>query len=142
MHKPSNHYLLDFHQLQSNIKALGEQPAFHFLKFWTWLKWKIAGKRKDQTARSFLRENYRNFYHSVVSDAELREKFDKFSQLYSKFQDLEKQRVVCEDEAKQVAELVKQEVGLLPEVVDLTQVIGSHTGPGLIALFFIGKDGK
>lgn len=49
---------------------------------------------------------------------------------------------VCEDEAKQVAELVKQEVGLLPEVVDLTQVIGSHTGPGLIALFFIGKDGK
>ena len=90
----------DFYQLQSSIKALGKQPAFHFLKFWTWLKWKIAGKRKDQKARSFLRENYRNFYHSVVSDAELREKFDKFSQLYSKFQDLEKQRVVCEDEAK------------------------------------------
>ena len=49
---------------------------------------------------------------------------------------------VCEDEAKIVANLVKDQVGVLPEIVDLTQVIGSHTGPGLIALFFIGKDGK
>ena len=49
---------------------------------------------------------------------------------------------VCEDEAKIVANLVKDQVGVLPKIVDLTQVIGSHTGPGLIALFFIGKDGK
>jgi len=49
---------------------------------------------------------------------------------------------VCEEEAKIVANLVKEQVGALPEIVDLTQVIGSHTGPGLIALFFIGKDGK
>ena len=49
---------------------------------------------------------------------------------------------VCEDEAKIVANLVKEQVGVLPEIVDLTQVIGSHTGPGLIAIFFIGKDGK
>jgi len=49
---------------------------------------------------------------------------------------------VCEDEAKIVANLVKEQVGILPQIVNLTQVIGSHTGPGLIALFFIGKDGK
>ena len=49
---------------------------------------------------------------------------------------------VCEEDAKIVANLVKEQVGVLPEIVDLTQVIGSHTGPGLVALFFIGKDGK
>jgi len=49
---------------------------------------------------------------------------------------------VCEEEAKIVANLVKDQVGVLPQIVDLTQVIGSHTGPGLIAIFFIGKDGK
>lgn len=90
----------DFYLLQSSIKALGEQPAFHFLHFWSWLKWKIVGKRKDQVARSFLRENYRTFWDSAVCVDELREKFDKFSQFYSKFQDLEKQRIVCENDAK------------------------------------------
>lgn len=49
---------------------------------------------------------------------------------------------VAEDEAKLVAEMVEKEIGVKTEIVDLTQVIGSHTGPGLIALFFIGKDGK
>ena len=49
---------------------------------------------------------------------------------------------VCENEAKVVANLVNDQIGVLPQIVDLTQVIGSHTGPGLIALFFIGKDGK
>ena len=44
--------------------------------------------------------------------------------------------------SKIVANLVNEQIGVLPEIVDLTQVIGSHTGPGLIALFFIGKDGK
>ena len=43
---------------------------------------------------------------------------------------------------KMNAEMVEKEIGVKPEIVDLTQVIGSHTGPGLIALFFIGKDGK
>ena len=49
---------------------------------------------------------------------------------------------VCEDEAKIVANFVNDQIGVIPQIVDLTQVIGSHTGPGLIALFFIGKDGK
>ena len=49
---------------------------------------------------------------------------------------------VCENEAKLVANLINEQIGVLPQIVDLTQVIGSHTGPGLIALFFIGKDGK
>lgn len=49
---------------------------------------------------------------------------------------------VCEEEANIVANLVNERVGVMPQLVDLTQVIGSHTGPGLIALFFIGKEGK
>ncbi len=49
---------------------------------------------------------------------------------------------VCKEDAKIVANLVNEQIGVLPQIVDLTQVIGSHTGPGLIALFFIGKDGK
>ncbi len=46
---------------------------------------------------------------------------------------------VCLNEANTLADLVEQYVGKRPEIVDLTQVIGSHTGPGLIALFYVGK---
>lgn len=49
---------------------------------------------------------------------------------------------LSESDAKTVANLVKEKIGTEPKIVDLTQVIGSHTGPGLIALFFIGKDRK
>ena len=49
---------------------------------------------------------------------------------------------VCEDEAKIVANFVNDQIGVMPQIVDLTQVIGSHTGPGLISIFFIGKDGR
>jgi len=47
---------------------------------------------------------------------------------------------VCLDEAKILADTLESSIGKRPEIVDLTQVIGSHTGPGLIALFFIAKD--
>lgn len=46
----------------------------------------------------------------------------------------------CEEEAKQLADILKQRHGA--EVTLLTEigpVIGSHSGPGTIALFFIGK---
>ena len=46
----------------------------------------------------------------------------------------------CEEEARELVELLKQRHGV--EVTALTQigpVIGSHSGPGTIALFFIGK---
>lgn len=46
---------------------------------------------------------------------------------------------VCLDEAKQVADLVESSLGVRPEIYDLTQVIGSHTGPGLLAIFFEQK---
>lgn len=49
---------------------------------------------------------------------------------------------VCENEANMLAEEIEKEIGTKPKIVDLTQVIGSHTGPGLLAVFFIGKDGK
>lgn len=47
---------------------------------------------------------------------------------------------VCLDEANELANILETSIGKRPEIVDLTQVIGSHTGPGLIALFFIAKD--
>ena len=49
---------------------------------------------------------------------------------------------VAKPEAQELANMVEKEIGTKPVIVDLTQVIGSHTGPGLIALFFVGKEGK
>lgn len=47
---------------------------------------------------------------------------------------------VCEDEAKTFANDLKNKLGIEPVVTDLTQVIGCHTGPGLLAVFFFGKE--
>ncbi len=47
---------------------------------------------------------------------------------------------VCLDEANSLADMLETSIGKRPEIVDLTQVIGSHTGPGLLAVFFIAKD--
>ncbi|MBR6778563.1 MAG: DegV family protein [Clostridia bacterium] len=48
----------------------------------------------------------------------------------------------CEQDANDLANSVETLIGAKPVVTDLTQVIGCHTGPGLLALFFFGKDGK
>ena len=47
---------------------------------------------------------------------------------------------VCEDEAKSFANRLKETLAVDPVITDLTQVIGCHTGPGLLAVFFIGKE--
>lgn len=47
---------------------------------------------------------------------------------------------VCENEANDFANMLKESLGVDPVITDLTQVIGCHTGPGLIAVFFIGKE--
>ncbi len=47
---------------------------------------------------------------------------------------------VCKDEAKEFAKQLKDSLDVNPIVTDLTQVIGCHTGPGLLAVFFIGKE--
>ncbi len=46
----------------------------------------------------------------------------------------------CLDEAKELAKSLKEIFNVEPIITDLTQVIGCHTGPGLLALFFIGKE--
>ncbi len=46
----------------------------------------------------------------------------------------------CLDEAQELANTLKETLDVKPIITDLTQVIGCHTGPGLIALFFIGKE--
>ena len=46
----------------------------------------------------------------------------------------------CPDDAKILAEEVKKAVGVEPVITDLSQVIGCHTGPGLLAVFFISKE--
>ncbi len=46
---------------------------------------------------------------------------------------------VCEDDARAMAEKIKTELNITPIVTDLTQVIGCHTGPGLMAVFFFAK---
>ncbi len=42
-------------------------------------------------------------------------------------------------DAQALAAIVKERLGVEPVIADITQVIGCHTGPGLIALFFEGK---
>lgn len=46
----------------------------------------------------------------------------------------------CLDEANNFANNLKSSLNIEPIVTDLTQVIGCHTGPGLLAVFFIGKE--
>lgn len=48
----------------------------------------------------------------------------------------------CEEDAKEVARLVKERFPKLQGEVEINSIgttIGSHTGPGTVALFFWGK---
>lgn len=46
----------------------------------------------------------------------------------------------CEEEAKQLAQLLEQRYGAkVTLLTEIGPVIGSHAGPGTIALFFVGK---
>lgn len=47
---------------------------------------------------------------------------------------------VCEEDAKNFANIFKDTLDIEATITDLTQVIGCHTGPGLLAVFFIGKE--
>ena len=47
---------------------------------------------------------------------------------------------VCEEDAKSLAKTLKETLAVDPVITNLTQVIGCHTGPGLLAVFFIGKE--
>ncbi len=47
----------------------------------------------------------------------------------------------CLDEAKEVAQRIKAQTGAEVELItDIGTVIGAHSGPGTIALFFVGKE--
>lgn len=49
-------------------------------------------------------------------------------------------QAVSEDDANLLADLIAKGIGSRPVINDLTQVIGCHTGPGLLAVFFISKN--
>ena len=47
----------------------------------------------------------------------------------------------CLDDAKMVEKLVKQRLGVKEVVISYVgPVIGAHTGPGVVALFFLGRE--
>lgn len=46
----------------------------------------------------------------------------------------------CVDEATTFANILATEIKTTPMITDLTQVIGCHTGPGLMAVFFFGNE--
>lgn len=46
----------------------------------------------------------------------------------------------CYDDAKSVADDIKEKFGLTAKILPLSYVIGSHSGPGTVALFFTGDD--
>lgn len=45
----------------------------------------------------------------------------------------------CYDDAKFVADKVNEKFGIMPKIMPLSYVIGSHSGPGTVALFFTGE---
>ena len=47
---------------------------------------------------------------------------------------------VSADDAQLLADDLRTRLSVEPVITDLTQVIGCHTGPGLIAVFFVGKE--
>lgn len=49
-------------------------------------------------------------------------------------------QAVSEDDANHLADLITKGIGSRPVINVLTQVIGCHTGPGLLAVFFISKN--
>ena len=46
----------------------------------------------------------------------------------------------CLEEAENLAKTLEESFNVKPIITDLTQVNGCHTGPGLLAMFFIGKE--
>ncbi len=47
----------------------------------------------------------------------------------------------CEDDAKQLADIIEKTYGVKTEItVYVGPVIGAHSGPGTLALFFLGKE--
>ena len=46
---------------------------------------------------------------------------------------------VCPEDAEYLKEELKKQVGVDAVITELTQVIGCHTGPGLLAVFFMKK---
>ena len=47
----------------------------------------------------------------------------------------------CLDEAKDLADMINKKYGAKVSLItDVGPVIGSHSGPGTMALFFIGKE--
>lgn len=97
----------DFRLLKKRMNDLDEKPMFKFSQLWKWLRWKLIGKRKDQAARAFLTQNYRDFWDSAVSVEELHDRFNNYSEIYSSFQILDKQRLVCEGQAKSLPDSEK-----------------------------------
>lgn len=45
----------------------------------------------------------------------------------------------CKEDAELLAAELKKALGVTPVVTDISQVIGCHTGPGLLAVFFVSK---
>lgn len=48
----------------------------------------------------------------------------------------------CFDDAKYVSDLIVEKFGVTPKIMPLSYVIGSHSGPGTVALFFTGSSRK
>ena len=46
----------------------------------------------------------------------------------------------CEDDAKKLADLLRERYGVsVAKIVYVGPVIGAHSGPGTLALFFLGR---
>lgn len=47
----------------------------------------------------------------------------------------------CEKEAKKLAEMIRENIGVKEIVINpIGPIIGAHSGPGTVALFFLGTE--
>ena len=46
----------------------------------------------------------------------------------------------CLDDAKILQDLIKEKLNVTANICDLGYVIGSHSGPGTLAVFFTGNE--
>lgn len=46
----------------------------------------------------------------------------------------------CEDDANYVIDLIEKKLGIKAEIGEIGNVIGGHSGPGTLAIFFIGEN--
>ena len=72
----------EFQNLKRNISCLAEAPECSLQTLIPWIQWTLYGRKRNDQARLFLEKAYPGLWYSSVCMEELKEKFQRFSELY------------------------------------------------------------